>query len=157
MTPGTLLEILLAMPSDAPLVFKTEQGEIGGGYHVTEWKLSHINSIDCGARRTNWTESSLQLLDGEGDNHMTVGKFRVILNQSVAQISGLASATMHVEFAHRNEEKRIYQIETPELANGAVIAHLYNTRARCKPAQEAALQGTDPGCCRGGTVSSCCQ
>lgn len=160
MTCNTLLETLLTLPGDAPLVFETPEGEIGNGYHVTEFKLAHVTGIDCGARLSNWSEATLQLLDGEGGGHMPAGKFAGILKQSIDRVSGLGDAPLQVEFAHGNKARQIYRLATPELSAGRVLVGLRDTRAHCKPAldRKAAL-GSAAGCCgaNAAEATGCCQ
>ena len=74
---------------DARVVFATDEGRISAGYHVTEFKLAQIQSIDCGATPSQWTEASFQLLDGRGGEHMTAQKFQAILTRSAAILPGL--------------------------------------------------------------------
>ncbi|MEP3045894.1 MAG: DUF6428 family protein [Roseibium sp.] len=175
MTPQDLYDTLAALPDDAPLVFQTGDGAIGAGYHVTEFKLAEIASIDCGGRLANWSEAALQLLDGTGRDHMTVGKFSKILHQSIARLPGLGDTHLHVEFAHANNGLQIFQISVPELMEGVVAVHLSPNRAHCKPALEAAATRSEAkvgaiagltsvpnpaaGCCGAGpaSASSCCQ
>lgn len=156
MTPQLLLETLEALPADLPLVFQTEEGEIGKGYHVTELKLAQISSIDCGGRLASWTEAALQLLDGRGGGHMNVGKFAAILGQSVSRVKGLATSPLHVEFAHGNRGMRIYSLSTPLVREGFVSVGLGETRAICKPAQDHAQKTETGGCCGSQASSSCC-
>ncbi len=156
MTPATLLNTLKALPKDAPLVFQTAHGAIGSGYHVTEYKLASVSSIDCGGRLSNWTEAALQLLDGVGGEYMTAGKFNAILAQSISKVNGLADTPLHVEFAHQNEGLRIYQIETPELIEGVISFPLSEDRAHCKPALETIAHAKVSGCCGSSAAASCC-
>ncbi|CTQ56045.1 hypothetical protein LP7551_04602 [Roseibium album] len=158
MTPETLLNRLKGMPTDAPLVFQSEQGEIGSGYHVTELKLSRITSIDCGARVDEWVEAALQLLDGKGREHMPVGKFAGIVAQSIGKVPGLRNSPMHVEFSHNNKGMRIYEVGEPDFNDGRVTVSLSEERAHCKPALEYAAKNEGAACCgTGATSSQCCQ
>lgn len=157
MTPNQLLESLNAFPVDAPLVFRTEVGPIGDGYHVTELKHAQITSIDCGARVAEWSEAALQLLDGRGGGHMAVGKFAGIVRQSIRRVKALAECPMHVEFAHGNSGLRIYQLSGPRLEEGAVAFHLAEGRAHCKPALEQVAAGREGGCCGAGAQTQCCR
>jgi len=156
MTPLSLLETLQALPSDLPLVFRTEEGAIGDGYHVTELKLAQISSIDCGGRLAAWTEAALQLLDGNGGGHMPVGKFAAILDQSIARVKGLGDCPVHVEFAHGNKGMRLYDIALPELLSGQVEVALTETRANCKPALDYTAANEVAGCCGSGAAAACC-
>ncbi|WP_422383788.1 DUF6428 family protein [Roseibium album] len=156
MTPQMLLETLQTLPADLPLVFQTAEGDVGDGYHVTEFKLAQVNSIDCGGRLRSWREAALQLLDGHGGGHMNVGKFSSILGQSITRVTGLGESPLHVEFAHENRGMRIYEISRPRLHEGQVGVDLNEIRAHCKPALEHAATAETAGCCGSASASSCC-
>lgn len=155
MTPDDLLALTRALPGDAPLEFTTEGGTIGPGYHVTELKMAQIVSVDCGARKSAWTEATLQLLDGEGGAHMTVGKFSKILAQSARHLDGLGSSPLRVEFAHGNVGMQIFEPTEPKLEDGIVTLGLRPVRAHCKPAIEWRQFTGASGCC-GSKPSVCC-
>lgn len=155
MTLDDLLAATRTLPPELPLVFATDDGPIGSGYHVTELKLAQIVSIDCGARTSSWSETVLQLLDGQGRSHMPVGKFAGILAQSVRKVDGLGASPAFVEFGHLNAGMQIFQPKAPEMTEGAVTLRLEPVRAHCKPALEATTAARDGGC--GGSGSgSCC-
>lgn len=152
MTPLTLDQSLKGLPQDAPLVFFTDAGTIGSGYHVTEWKLAQINSIDCGGKTDAWVEASLQLLDEDGGAFMTVAKFRGILAASIKALPALAEAPFSVEFAHGNIGKSIFDAGTPELQGEQVRVHLRPAQAECKELSRwvgamAGASGCAPDCC----------
>lgn len=128
LTPDALQERLAALPPDAPLVFRTAQGEIRGGYHVTELKLAEINSIDCAARQSRWRELTLQLLDGAGGAHMPARKLQGILAQSARHLDGVGHTPMRVEFAHDNSGMRIHQLAPPRFEAGRVVIDLVEAR-----------------------------
>lgn len=146
MTLNDILQIIEAVSPDAPVIFTTEQGEIGGGYHITELKLASVNSIDCGGRLSNWTEASVELLDGTGETHLTAGKWQMILSQSVKKIAGLGDADLHIEFGIQNIELRKYKVTAPEISNGRLEFHLGDQRALCKPAHEQGTVCGPEGC-----------
>ncbi len=135
------------VPGDLPLVFETEQGPIGRGYHVTELKLSHIESIDCGARTDSWKETTLQLLDGAGESHMVVDTFRQIATQSIERLDGLGVNPLKVEFAHGNKGMQVFAPARPEVVDGAVKVRLDPVRALCKPALKMIGGVVADGCC----------
>lgn len=140
------LQTLANKPMDAPVVFVTKQGEIGGGYHVTELKLAKITGIDCAARQAEWAEASVQLLDGGGGAHMAVGKLSKILAQSKAHVKGLGEAELHFEFAHSNAGLQQYRMKTPAMVGGRVEIRLDAQRAVCKPAQQCSPE-SETECC----------
>ena len=145
MTPKDLDTALADSPGGARLIFETSDGPIAAGYHVTEWKLAQIESIDCGARRASWTEASLQLLDGHGGQHMTVETFRGILAKSMAALPDLADAPFSVEFAPGNAGLRIFKVSAPRQGADRVTIALQDGGAACKPALEAV--GPTASCC----------
>ena len=130
----TFLASLDPIPADAPVVFLTEQGEILGGYHVTEFKHHQITGIDCGARTSTWTQTSMQLLDGGDQQHMNVEKFSTILRQSIEKVEGLGTGEAYVEFANNNDGMRIYNILLPKLVENRLLVQLEPIYAECKPA-----------------------
>ncbi len=146
MTLDELLASTRSLPADLPLVFATDDGPIGAGYHVTELKLANIASIDCGGRTRSWSEAVLQLLDGQGRDHMSVGKFSAILAQSLRKVDGLGAGPAFVEFGHRNAGMQIFRPTAPEISSAAVILRLETVRAHCKPAQASRQAGQAAGC-----------
>ena len=157
MNLDTLLQTLQTAPPDAPVVFTTASGEIGGGYHVTELKHASITGIDCGARISEWTEVSMQLLDGDQGEHMPAGKLTGILAQSQKHIPGLSDADLLIEFEHRNDGLRRFSAEAPELREGRVYIRMEETTAVCKPANEMGVACGTSGCCPpSAQPSGCC-
>lgn len=138
MSQGSTLKDLLAAietaPDDAALVFATDGGQIGAGYHVTELKLARITGIDCGKTLRSWSETQLQLLDGHGRAHMPSGVFRKIAAQSVAAIPELQDGPLRIEFAHGNAGLQIHKIDSVEASDTKVTVTLSSEQALCKPA-----------------------
>lgn len=129
-----LIEAIRTLPQDVPLVFSTPDGLIGTGYHVTELKLAHINSVDCAVNLDAWTEATLQLLDGHGTTHISVGKFANILDQSTHKVEGLGNSPLRVEFAHGNGGIQIFEPAVPVFTDGTAQIKLQPIKALCKPA-----------------------
>lgn len=159
-----LIEAARALPEGAPLIFSTPDGPISEGYHVTELKLAHINSIDCAAQLDAWTEATLQILDGHGRTHLPVGKFIRILDQSVHSIKGLGSSPLRIEFAHDNNGMQIFEPTVPLYADGVVQLEMKPIHAQCKPAMitrsgQRKISTVEEGCCGGPApedVDACC-
>ena len=158
MTPQELLTSLDAVGRDAPLIFVTENGPINAGYHVTEVKLASVRSLDCAARRSDWTEAQIQLLDGRGQDYMTVGKFTGILRKATTELVGLLEAPVKFEFSHGNKGLHILEPGRPIMGSHEVSLPLGEVNAACKPAVEVALASTNTGCYGGAqkAPSSCC-
>jgi hypothetical protein len=164
MNLNELIEATRALPQGVPMVFSTPDGPTGEGYHVTELKLAHINSIDCAAKLDAWTEATLQLLDGHGKTHMSVGKFANILDQSVRRVEGLGNSPLRVEFAHGNAGIQVFEPAVPVFADGVAQLKLQPIKALCKPAMAgiSAQKIASPnkaGCCGGPApdgADACC-
>ena len=148
MTPQELDSALAAFPQDAPLIFSSPDGPVGAGYHVTEWKLARIESIDCGAHRSAWTEAALQLLDGPGRDYMKVAKFRGILRKSIEAMPALEHTAFKVEYAPNNLGLRIFDPQMPVSDQASVTISLQDSGAQCKPMQmmEPAQPAQNPCC-----------
>ncbi len=132
---------------DRKLIFATVDGEIGAGYHITELKLADVQGIDCGANQRGWRETVVQLLDGHGRAHMSVGKFAAIVDQSVKAVPGLGDAPVRIEFAPRNQGLHLYEIGGAERTEDALIVGLVDDRATCKPAGLNAGSAGEAACC----------
>ena len=150
LTTTTLNEILSELEMANPngdTVFKTSQGEIGGGFHVTELKLAAIQSIDCGGRMADWTETHLQLLDGQSGRHMSLQKFKSIANHSAKKLPGLADAPVYVEYAPGNDGLPRYTIGAVMAEPNRVVILLHEDGAKCKPAEDRKAGVSMQACC----------
>ncbi len=156
-----LLTDLRRYDESTPLVFTSPEGEIGAGYHVTELRHSKSTGIDCGGNVEAWQEARLQVLDGDGQEHMKVGKFCDILEKSLSKLPELRDVPLLVEVGHGNKNLTLMSLSTPELHKNRLKLPLDDARAVCKPAQrsKAAIKINQP-CCTGnaGSVSGtpCC-
>ncbi|WP_410001066.1 DUF6428 family protein [Tateyamaria omphalii] len=156
-----LLQDLELQDSSLPLVFETKEGEISPGYHVTELRHSTSKGIDCGGNTEVWQEAKLQLLDGRGGAHMSVGKFSHIVSKSLSVMPELEHVSLMVEFGHDNADLRLMSLSSPELRRNRVVISLGNRRAVCKPAEKAGfvVSGAER-CCSSMTISAktsaCC-
>ncbi|WP_298975462.1 DUF6428 family protein [uncultured Roseobacter sp.] len=157
---GLLNDLQLQDPA-LPLVFETKDGEISPGYHVTELRHSASKGIDCGGNIESWQEAKLQLLDGRGAKHMSVGKFRSIVSKSLSAMPELKHVSLRVEFGNDNTDLCLMSLESPKHRGDRVVIGLGNTRAVCKPAEKAWRGVSGSGqCCGSEEVSakpsSCC-
>lgn len=134
-TFARLLADLAPLNSDHALVFVTDAGEIGAGYHVTELRHAAATGIDCGGKIDKWFETRLQLLDGQGGTHMQVGKFCEILRRSLKALPELAQAPLLAEFGPQNATLQLMSIGTPQIQADRVLLPLTPATAVCKPIQ----------------------
>ncbi len=154
-TLGQLMETFKPLADGAGVVFETSEGEIGAGYHVTELKLAHFDSIDCGGNRHRWSEAHLQLLDAPGSDHMRAGKFSGILRKSVDTISELRDAPFYVEFALENKGIERFRIEDVEVDDSRIAIALEPGRAACKPAMASGAKDNGAACCGPQSKAAC--
>ena len=127
-----LLDELEAYP-DHLLIFRSEEGDIGAGFHVTELKQASIKSIDCGGRTDQWTETVLQLLDSSEGTPMAIGKFLAIAEKSEAVLPGLSGVPLIFEYAPGNRGLHRMKIASVHTDDQRVVVSLGEDRAVCKP------------------------
>lgn len=132
-TLAALVDELAAFSGDTPLSFETELGEISGGYHVTELKRIDVTSIDCAGTTSVRREAAVQLLDGGGGALMSLGRFRGILDKSIAVVDGLAEAPVFFEFGHGNARLERRRLRGLREEGGRVVLRLEHDRASCRP------------------------
>ncbi|MEL6466486.1 MAG: DUF6428 family protein [Pseudomonadota bacterium] len=153
-TLSALLYDLELQDAALPLVFETKDGEVLPGYHVTELVHYSAKGIDCGGNTDTWQEVRLQLLDGQGSDHMTVGKFNSIVSRSLSVMPELGQAPLKIEFGHHNKGLQIMDLRHPEHRGDRVVIGLGKIRAVCKPAERASKGPGDSSQCCGGAKSS---
>ncbi|QIE54118.1 hypothetical protein G5B40_00850 [Pikeienuella piscinae] len=157
MTFATLLSGLERLDAAAALIFEFDGQPVGAGYHVTELRHSTSTGIDCGGKVETWQEARLQLLDGPGEAHMSVGKFRGILEKSLGRLPELSDAPLLVEFSPGNSGLRLMVPGEPSMKNGLATVYLRDSRAICKPAErKRSIEGTANGCCGASNPASAC-
>lgn len=147
MTLNGFLKALETANPEAGVVFATEDGPVGAGYHITELKHARVDSIDCGGRQSSWDEVAVQVLDVFGDAPMPVERLRGILNRSLIAIPALADAPVHVEFGHRNESLSRYDIAGVSIDGHLVQVSMVRAHATCKPAANPVRPGATTRCC----------
>jgi len=146
-TPAALRSALRDVAPGAEVVFSTEDGPVGAGYHVTELKHLKVRSIDCGGRLAATEEAAFQILDVPGRRAMAAGKLLGILDKSFASLPGLALLPLHAEFGHGNDGLSRYEVTGLEAGEAGLRVLLGRSRARCRPFEDARGAGARTGCC----------
>jgi len=171
-----LLTMLKSHP-DLPVIFTQNEQSISPGYHVTEVKMSVVNSLDCGQGTDQWRELAVQLLDGNAHSsqaHMPATKMIGILDKALAANQADDNTQLYFEFAIGNAALQKSSVKAIEVVNNTVTIALSATTAQCKPFERALASSGAPvissgccgsaptpakGCCDTGsthTGSSCC-
>lgn len=157
MTFATLLSSLKTFDGAAALTFEVDDRIIGAGYHVTELRHSLSTGIDCGGNVETWQEARLQLLDGSGETHMSLGKFRAIVEKSLDRLPELADVPLLVEFSPDNRGLKLMALDAPLMKDGRICVRLRDSRALCKPAQKnRSLDVSTNACCGVPSAASAC-
>ena len=155
-TLTTLLEALDQFDESLTLSFETADGSAGPGFHVTEFKVSNVNSIDCGGTLNQWSEVGLQLMDGYGDDPMSLRKFGSIATKSMGAVEGLSSHPMYVEFSPKNEGLTRHTISSVQQSGKKVVVHLGADQAACKPMVRAESSCCGPAVVQTIEATGCC-
>jgi hypothetical protein len=132
--------------AEKPLIFEYAGNRIQPGYHVTEVKRSHIESLDCGANPEGWFETIVQLWDVPGKpdaQPMTAGKFHTIIKKVHARLPLDPDAPLIFECGTPNAPMMLFTAPEPQLENDTVLIRLQPKRASCKPSDRW-LQQHDP-------------
>lgn len=156
MSLDTFLATLEPYNPSSPVIFRTDDYEIGGGYHVTELRHSEVTGIDCSGHLSRWRDARVQLLDAPGDNPMTIGTLRGILAKSIAQLPELATVPFAVEFGPKNRDLRVMSVDEPKSDGDHVVIHLRDTSALCKPLERIRATYHPSAESGGAATSRCC-
>ncbi len=97
------------------LVFTNSDGAtIHGGYHLTELKSASFDTVDCGAQKSHWQETIVQLWvpeNEESDDFMTAKKFLAIYDKVARLISLDVAAEIRFEYGDENFPPSNYHVE----------------------------------------------
>lgn len=156
MTTHEFITALRQTPENE-LIFENEAGDnVQAGYHLTEIKAAHFDTVDCGGQTNRWDETIVQLWVPAGaddaDGYMTAGKFLRIFDKVSAMVPLQMEAEIRVEYGDENFFPSLYRVE-------AVTSHDRATRVRLEPpsttckARDRRLAEVEAGAC---CETACC-
>jgi hypothetical protein len=155
MTTNEFISALRNTPENE-LIFVNDAGHaIHAGYHLTEVKAAHFDTVDCGGQTNRWNETVVQLWvpvnaeDEEG--YMTTRKFLSIFDRVTTMIPLDLGAELRVEYGDRNFFPLLYHVETVTSENGTTHVSLRPPQATCK-ARDRRRQVEAGACCE----AACC-
>ncbi len=129
------------------------------GYHITEVKNVHVNSIDCGGMADQWNETQIQLWvpTQESDRQIDTDKALGILEKVNAIQPTNPEADCFFEAENESGAAAMYTPSGIETKLGELIIRLKNRKTQCKAIDRAE---TGQNCC--GTKDSnlqvaCCR
>ena len=143
---------------DNQLIFENETGDtVRAGYHLTEIKAAHFDTVDCGGQTNQWHETIVQLWvpanADDDDEYMTAGKFLRIFDKVTAMIPLQLEAEMRVEYGDENFFPSLYHVESATSEDGATRVLLTPPATTCK-ARDRRLADVGAGACCQAAV--CC-
>jgi hypothetical protein len=156
MTTQEFTAALRKTPDDQ-LIFENEAGDsVHAGYHLTEIKAAHFDTVDCGGQTNRWNETIIQLWvpagAGDDDGYMTAGKFLRIFDKVTAMIPLNLEAEARVEYGDQNFFPSLYHVESVTGADGATRVVLAPPATTCKGRDRRLAEVEAGACCE----TACC-
>lgn len=129
----------LAPHAAAPLRFATDGGVVAPGYHVTEFKATRVDAVDCGGATTSWTETVLQVVPPVRPeaSHLSVGKFLSIYTRAAATVAFDDDALLRVETAPPGAVAVAYPVQSVDVDGDGVTVSLVAPAVACKGADRS--------------------
>ena len=156
MTTQEFITALRQTP-DHQLVFENAAGDsVHRGYHLTEIKAAHLDTVDCGGQTNRWNETIVQLwvpaAANDDDGYMSASKFLRIFDKVTAMIPLDLKAEVRVEYGDENFFPSLYHVESVTSADGATRVLLTAPATTCK-ARDRRLAEVEAGAC---CETACC-
>ena len=155
MTTEEFISALRRTP-DQPLLFLHRAGHIvHRGYHLTEIKAAHFDTVDCGGQVNHWRETIVQLWVPEHPDatYMTAGKFLKIFEKVSGMVPLDRDAEVRVEYGDENFFPSIYHVRGVAQERNTTRVLLEPPATTCK-ARDRRLASASESCC-GATVRCC--
>ena len=156
MTTQEFIDALRQTPDDQ-LIFENAAGDrVHSGYHLTEIKAAHFDTVDCGGETNRWNETIVQLwvpaAANEDDEYMSAGKFLRIFDKVTAMIPLDLNAEARVEYGDENFFPSLYHVESVTSADGATRVLLAPPTTTCKGRDRRLAEAEAGACCE----TACC-
>ena len=150
MTTQEFIAALRKTP-DNQLIFENEAGDmVHAGYHLTEIKAAHFDTVDCGGQTNQWNETVIQLWvpagADENDEYMAAGKFLRIFEKVTAMIPLQLEAEIRVEYGDENFFPSLYHVESVTSEDSTTRVLLAPPSTTCK-ARDRRLAEVEAGAC----------
>ncbi|TGK81331.1 hypothetical protein EHQ24_08380 [Leptospira noumeaensis] len=120
----------------------SENKTIFPNYHITEFKLANIQSVDCGGKLDSWTEIILQVLEpieGKDTESMTLGKVNSILEKVNGSMKIPNDAILRIEFGNTETAMRQYFVSEMRTTEKSFSIHLKDGKTECKASVSCGL------------------
>jgi Family of unknown function (DUF6428) len=158
MTTQEFIAALRKTP-DNQLIFENEAGDtVRAGYHLTEIKAAHFDTVDCGGQTNQWHETILQLwvpaAADDDDEYMTAGKFLRIFDKVGAMIPLPREAEIRVEYGDENFFPSLYHVRSVISGDDTTRVLLTAPATTCKARDRRLAEVESGACCQPEAV--CC-
>ena len=139
------------------LIFENEAGDVvRAGYHLTEIKAAHFETVDCGGQTNRWNETIVQLWvpadAGDDDEQMMAGKFLRIFDKVTAMIPLELEAEIRVEYGDENFFPSLYHVEAVTSGETTTRVLLAPPSTTCKARDRRVAEVEAGACCE----TACC-
>ena len=154
MTTSEFINALRQVPRDR-LIFVNAAGvAVHAGYHLTEIKAAHFESVDCGGQTNRWNETIVQLwVPAETDDeYMPAGKFLSIFDRVTRMIPLETEAEVRVEYGDENFFPSLYHVESVTREDGNTRVLLAPPATTCKARDRRLAEVEAERCCE----TACC-
>lgn len=157
MTTEEFIASFRKAPGDR-LIFENEAGDaVRAGYHLTEIKAAHFDTVDCGGQTNQWHETVVQLWvpADANEEYMTAGKFLRIFDRVTTMIPLKQEAEIRVEYGDENFFPSLYHVQTVISQQGDTRVLLRAPTTTCK-ARDRRLKAADADACCQPAEAACC-
>jgi hypothetical protein len=157
MTTREFIGSLRSAPGNR-LIFANQAGYVvRPGYHLTEIKAAHFDTVDCGGQTNEWNETIIQLwvpADSD-DEYMTAGKFLRIFDKVTGMIALQVEAEIRVEYGDDIFFPSLYHVASVSHEKGATRVLLEPPSTTCK-ARDRRVAEAEPSACCQPAAAACC-
>jgi hypothetical protein len=157
MTTQEFITTLRKTPGNR-LIFENRAGHaVRAGYHLTEIKAAHFDTVDCGGQTNQWAETIVQLWvpAGPDDEYMTAGKFLRIFDRVTAMIPLQLEAEIRVEYGDETFFPSLYHVEAATSERGITRVLLLPPATTCKARERRLTEVEDAACCQPAAAACC--
>lgn len=119
---------------------------VSSDYHITEFKLASIQSVDCGGNLDSWNEMILQVLEPTETSlkeSMEVKKLVSIIGKITDKIPIPEDAVVKIEFGNSKYAMRQLFVSSLSLTDESIIVLLEEGAPECKASSTCGLPKED--------------
>jgi Family of unknown function (DUF6428) len=134
MTTEEFISALRRAPNRSLLFVDLTGHVVRRGYHLTEIKAAHFNTVDCGGQVNNWRETIVQLWVPQraDDDYMRTAKFLKIFDKVSGMVPLGREAEVRVEYGDQNFFPSIYHVRAVTHEREATRVLLEPPATTCK-------------------------